>query len=50
MKNFEEEPSNFVFNMIFVVILLVLGGVFAGTTGHNNEFSTLTESFSFSLL
>ncbi len=28
---YEEDPSNFIFNIVFVVILLVLGGVFAGT-------------------
>lgn len=30
---FEEDPSRFIFNIVFVVILLVLGGVFAGKAG-----------------
>lgn len=31
LDNFEEKPSEFIFNIIFIIILLVLGGVFAGT-------------------
>lgn len=27
---FEEDPSRFIFNLLFVAVLLVLGGVFAG--------------------